>query len=206
MGRHAPDQVKLLQVNSLRKSAALVREAAEALRAGQRVTFPTECGWMQAHFPPQPAALHLAAEAPRFNDPRVALAADTFWPGPMWLRAGHAGAKKTWFVPSHPLALALSREVGEPLGASAEESGDVRLAWKEPPLGLKPSVIDVTGQPWRWLRCGLIERREFEWLTGTRTVLSGAALGSGPSLRPNSLEVPFRLEGTDALPYWRVDR
>ena len=60
--------------------------------------------------------------------------------------------------------------------AASPEEADFQLHWKDPPLELAWSEVDCACTPWRWLRGGLVERREFEWVAGQPTILSGEAL------------------------------
>lgn len=212
MGGHSPDEVsRRLEIVSLRKSAALVQEAADLLHSGGSVVVPTECGYFRVRS--QPGRLRLAAVAPPLPDPRLQLAADTFWPGPFWLRlpAAESSHKITWYVPFHPLAQALLRACPAPLGAElllsatggplcTEPDGDVVLVWKERPQGLAWSEVDAAGAFWRWIRSGIVERREFEWLTGTGTLLSGRAVPE-PRVAPVAAGEP----GEEGLPYWRIE-
>lgn len=212
MGRHSSDEVsRRLEIVSLRKSAALVEEAANLLHNGGAVVVPTECGYFRVRSRPGP--LRLAAVAPSLPDPRLQLAGDTFWPGPFWLRLREADSvhKVTWYVPSHPLAQALLRACDAPLAAElllnpaggplcSEPDGEVVLVWKEPPQGLAWSEVDAAGRLWRWIRSGFVERREFEWLTGAGTLLSGGAVPE-----PRLAAAPGSEAVAEELPYWRVE-
>jgi hypothetical protein len=200
-----------LEIVSLRKSAALVQEAAEIVLGGGAVAVPTECGYFRVQL--HDGAVRLACAAPELPDDRLQLAAETFWPGPMWLRlpGSGTGGKVTWYVPSHPLAQALLRATGCPVwgeclrdssgGSQCGEPDDpVTLVWKERPQGLQPSEVDVAGLFWRWLRTGFVERREFEWITGSGTLLSSAAVPE-----PRLAAVPGNEMVSEELPYWRVE-
>lgn len=198
-----------LEIVSLRKSAALVAEAAEHIRQGGSVALPTECGYFAVS--ENYGKVRLSSQAPKLDDPRLALAAETFWPGPFRMSLpAVGGGKTTWYVPSHPLAQALLRECEAPLqgelittSAGAAQCGDpgteVVLVWKERPTALPWSEVDASGMFWRWIRSGFVERREFEWVTSTPTLLSGPAVPE-----PRIAALPVETAG-DEMPYWRVE-
>ena len=102
----------------------------------------------------------------------------------MRLRIPLEGGKRCWQVPSHPLAQAWLRLLGEPVEAELlagpecqpPEQLDCVLVWKDACLGLPFSEVDIATTPWRWIRSGAVERREFEWVARRPTILSGAAL------------------------------
>jgi len=140
---------------------AAVAEAAAAIRAGEPVAFPTETVYglgadaldptavarvfeLKARPRFDPIIVHLAdaADLPRYAidedaaDPRVAVLADRFWPGPLTLvlrrRAVVPGIVTAGLdtvalrVPAHPVALALIRASRRPIAApSANPFGRV---------------------------------------------------------------------------------
>lgn len=170
----------LLQVGSLRKSAHLLQQAAEELRAGRPVACPCEGGYLR--LTARAAAdlrLRLALLPPAGSD-AVGRAAAAFWPGPLRLRVEPGGP--LWQIPAHPLARALLQLWEQPLAAAEwnphlpqlePPSWDgVTLAWKEPCLNVAVTEVDAAAPIWRWLRSGLVERRELEWVSGQRCMLS----------------------------------
>jgi L-threonylcarbamoyladenylate synthase len=138
-----------------------IREAAELLRAGELVAFPTETVYglgADALDATAVARIFVAKERPSFDplivhladaadlaahadpadaaDPRVALLASRFWPGPLTLvlrKRDHvpgivtAGLPTVGLrVPDHPVARALIRAAGVPIAApSANRFGRV---------------------------------------------------------------------------------
>ena len=162
----------MLAVTSLRKGGEVLGQAVEAWRAGQTLAIPTECGY----FILGQGEILLSAEPPEMAEMTTIF--QTFWPGPLRLRLRDGRAKRSWQIPAHPLAQAFLKLLGEPVAARAgrPEEADVQLHWKEPPLELPFSEVDCACTPWRWLRGGLVERHEFEWVAGQATILSGAAL------------------------------
>lgn len=164
----------ILAVASLRKGGEVLAQALQQWRAGQTLALPTECGY----FLLDGAApeVWLSAEPPDL--PELQTLFQTFWPGPLRLRLRDQHGKRSWQIPAHPLAQAFLKLAGQPVAARAgdPEEAEVQLRWKEPPLELAWSEADCACNPWRWLRSGLVERREFEWLAGRPTILSGAAL------------------------------
>ena len=185
--------MKQLQVTSLRKGAAALEEAVESLRAGKRVAFPSECGFLEASWPAPSTGLRACLEPPPLADDPLQRLAQTFWPGPLWLRlpSPSGAGKQTWFVPAHPLARALLQALAEPVGAVLRHARgapecELVLHWRDEPACLPPSELDACGWPWRWLRSGTVERREVEWLTGVATVLSGCAMPRPTENAPTS--------------------
>ncbi len=162
----------ILAVTSLRKGGEVLAQALQAWRAGQTLAIPTECGY----FVTGPGEVFLCAQPP--DAPHLQPIFETFWPGPLRLRLPHLSGKRSWQVPAHPLAQAFLKLAGEPVAARAAspEEADFQLHWKDPPLELAWSEVDCACTPWRWLRGGLVERREFEWVAGQPTILSGEAL------------------------------
>lgn len=165
----------ILEISSLRKGGEVLAQALQAWRNGQTLAIPTECGYFVL-VEPKAGELLLSAEPPDLPEMRAIF--DTFWPGPLRLRLRHQAEKQSWQVPAHPLAQAFLKLVGEPVGARAAgpDEAEVQLQWKEPPLAMAWSEVDCACTPWRWLRSGLVERREFEWVAGQATILSGEAL------------------------------
>ncbi|MEW6279510.1 MAG: Sua5/YciO/YrdC/YwlC family protein [Candidatus Eremiobacterota bacterium] len=126
----------------------------------------------------------------------------TFWPGPLQLvfaRAGSASpllstrlAKVACLAPSHPLAQAVVRQCNFPLAAcplrvprraetdpaalvrQAAEGTDAVLEWRDPPLDLEPTVVDMVGSP-RVVRLGFVTVEELTRVLGRRPLLSGDA-------------------------------
>lgn len=186
--------MKRVAVASLRKGGPLLAEAAAAWRGGIAVALPTECGYFVSR---PDGAVWLSAQAPH-DDP----VARVFWPGPLRLRLPCGAGKRTWQVPAHPLAQALLALTG-PLAADFVGSEPclnegLLLEWKDPPLNLAFSEVDCACTPWRWLRSGLVERRELEWVAGRSTLLSGPALPDLPLRSWPEVRAPKRQP-------WRVE-
>jgi L-threonylcarbamoyladenylate synthase len=187
--------------------AAAIADAAERLRAGELVAFPTETVYglgaraldpaallrifrakgrpathpLIAHVPDARAA---AALSSRWDERAQALA-ERFWPGPLTLVVPRApsvpaelsGGKPTVAVraPAHPVALALLRDLGEPLAApsanryqtlSPTTAAHVARAFADEPFvildggpcaaGLESTVLDLTVSPPAILRPGAL--------------------------------------------------
>ncbi|MBX3168484.1 MAG: hypothetical protein KF760_13790 [Candidatus Eremiobacteraeota bacterium] len=164
----------ILEVSSLRKSGEVLAQALQSWREGRKLALPTECGYFLLGDPE--VEVWLSAKAPAL--PELQPLFETFWPGPLRLRLRDGQLKRSWQIPAHPLAQAFLKLAGQPLAARAglPEEADLQLRWKAPPLELAWSEVDCACTPWRWLRNGLVERREFEWVAGRPTILSGAAL------------------------------
>lgn len=185
--------MKRLAVASLRKGGSLLAEAADVLRSGLPLALPSECGYFVVR---EGGAVWLAAQPP--EDSNIAR---VFWPGPLRLRLRQGDAKRAWQVPAHPLAqafLALTGPVAADfVGGEPDLADGVLLDWKDPPLNLPVTEVDCACTPWRWLRSGTVERREFEWVAGQITLLSGPALPDFP-LRSWPSPAPRRQS-------WRVE-
>jgi tRNA A37 threonylcarbamoyladenosine synthetase subunit TsaC/SUA5/YrdC len=162
----------ILSVSSLRKGGEALEQAVQAWRDGQKIALPTECGY----FVTGQGEIWLSAQAPDL--PELKAVFETFWPGPLRLRLPLQGSKRIWQIPAHPLAQAFLKLVEQPVAArpGPPETADLVLEWKDPPLALDWSEADCACTPWRWLRSGPVERREFEWVSGQSTILSGEAL------------------------------
>lgn len=166
-----------LALASLRKGGEALAQALEAWQSGQSVALPSECGYFELK--PGLEEVWLSATPP--EDPELQSIFDTFWPGPLRLRLRHGDQKRRWQVPAHPLAQAFLKLVDQPvaaqwLGRCPEDFEGLQLEWKDPPIEVAFSEVDCACTPWRWLRSGMVERREFEWVAGQGTLLSGAAL------------------------------
>jgi L-threonylcarbamoyladenylate synthase len=151
---------------------------------------------------------HVAAGWP----PAAAALAERFWPGPLTLvlpkrpelsdivTAG--GPTVAVRVPNHPVALALLRAAGVPVAApSANRStelsptraehvpsglADVVLDGGPCPGGLESTVVDVTCDPPRLLRPGLVTVAMLEAVVG-RVDVSALPTG-GPARSPGRME------------------
>ncbi len=172
------------------------------MRAGELVVFPTETVYGVAARAGDPAAVERLRAAKRrpADQPFVVMVAalaqaerlarvsararalmNRFWPGPLTLVLPVAGAAGTVGVriPDHPAALALLREVAEPLlTSSANRAGepapadaaaawaalhpDVALVLDGGPcrLGKASTILDLTTDAPRVLREGMIPRSE----------------------------------------------
>lgn len=162
----------ILTITSLRKGGEALEQAVQAWRNGKKIALPTECGY----FIVGEGDIWLSAEAP--DRPELQALFHTFWPGPLRLLLPHDGGKRSHQVPAHPLAQAFLRLTGEPVAAreGPPEQAEIVLEWKDPPQSLVASIVDCACTPWRWLRSGLVERQELEWVSGQATILSGDAL------------------------------
>jgi L-threonylcarbamoyladenylate synthase len=202
----------------LAADAASIAEAAEILRRGGLVAFPTETVYglganaldpvaVQRIFTAKgrpainPIIVHVAgvADLGSLTQPHspeiVALLAERFWPGPLTLvlpktaavpdivTAG--GPTVAVRVPAHPVALALLRAAGIPLAApSANRSTELSPTTAEHVLrglagridlvidggpttgGIESTVLDVTTDPPRLLRPGLVTPAMIEAVIG----------------------------------------
>lgn len=166
-----------LSISSLRKGGEALALALEAWRQGQSLALPSECGYFCLGS--GAAEVWLAAEPPQNSEMQTIF--QTFWPGPLRLRLRHGPQKRSWQIPAHPLAQAFLKLADEPvparwLGGCPNDFDGLQLDWKDPPIQVAFSEVDCACTPWRWLRTGMVERREFEWVAGQGTLLSGAAL------------------------------
>jgi L-threonylcarbamoyladenylate synthase len=206
-------QTEVLPVNPDAPAAEAITRAAEVLRRGGLVAFPTETVYglgtaaldaaavariFEAKGRPatNPLIVHVtgAAEARELTaawPEAAARLAARFWPGPLTLvlprnarvpdlvTAG--GATVALRVPAHPVALALLRAAALPVAApSANRStslsptraehvlrglgGRIELILDAGPTagGLESTVLDVTTEPPRLLRPGLVTPAEIE--------------------------------------------
>jgi L-threonylcarbamoyladenylate synthase len=233
---------------SVRSVPALkgISEAAERLRAGLLVAFPTETVYglganaldaeavarifaakgrpstnpLIVHVPDVAGARELAGEWP---DTAERLA-ERFWPGPLTLvvprteaipdivRAG--GATVGLRVPSHPVALELLKTAGVPVAApSANRSEEVSpttaqhvadslgpfvddlliLDGGPTTVGLESTVLDVTADPPRILRPGMVTApmlREVIGELAEHGTMGGIARSPGQMLRHYAPKVP----------------
>lgn len=225
------------RVSADRPEPAIIGEAADVLRRGGLVAFPTETVYglganalddaaVQSIFEAKgrptnnPIIVHVAdAAAARelvSNWPeRAERLAELFWPGPLTLvlprqpsipgvvtaRGPTVGVR----VPAHPVALALVKAAGIPIAApSANRSARVSATTAEhvlrglkgrvdlvldggpTPGGLESTVLDLTSNPPRLLRPGLVSVDDLEAVIGPVEV---AGLPKGEQLRsPGMLE------------------
>lgn len=111
-----------------------------------------------------------------------------FWPGPLVLtlaRGEKAMAqlscgqtKLSFLASSHPLAQAMAEQCPFPLATVPARPGDEeraqgRLEWRDLPLGLEPTVVDLTSSPPRVTSLGFVSVEELTLaLEGRRPLLS----------------------------------
>lgn len=164
----------ILEITSLRKGGEVLARALQAWRDGHKLALPTECGYFLLEH--SEAEVWLSADPPDVAELQGLF--HTFWPGQLRLRLRDEQGKRNWQVPAHPLAQAFLKLAGQPMPArsASPDQADLQLQWKDPPLEVAWSEVDCACTPWRWLRSGLVERREFEWAAGRPTILSGQAL------------------------------
>lgn len=194
-----------------------IRAAADVIRRGKLVIFPTETvygvaadalneGAVKRVFdakgrsdkqplPVQIAGLDEIAQVAEYVPEKARDLAMRFWPGPLTLVLDKhhdipnivSGGRQTIGVrvPSHPVALALLRELGTPIVATSanisgdeppktaleaiEELGnDVELVLDagESDLGVASTVVDVSADPPRLLRRGTIPPDEIRGYVG----------------------------------------
>lgn len=208
---------ELISVNALAPEPGRIARAAEILRSGGLVAFPTETVYglgANALDPAAVARIFTAKGRPATNPLIVHVAtieqardvtagwpetaqrlAERFWPGPLTLvlpknatvpdvvTAG--GPTVAVRVPRHPVALALLNAACLPLAApSANRSTklsptraehvlrdlaehiDLILDAGPTPGGLESTVLDLTTQPPRLLRPGLVSPAEIESIVG----------------------------------------
>lgn len=209
--------MQTIKVNPTNPEPALIAQAAEILRRGGLVAFPTETvyglganaldqGAVERIFlakgrPAQnPIIVHAAGtDAARRVTTSWPAAADKlarhFWPGPLTLVLPKAlaipdavtagGTTVAVRVPAHPVALALIQAAGVPVAApSANRSsrlsptraehvlkdlaGQINMVLDGGPswAGLESTVLDMTSEPPRLLRPGLIAPADIEVLIG----------------------------------------
>jgi L-threonylcarbamoyladenylate synthase len=219
-------------------AADIFTRAAEVLRAGGLVAFPTETVYglganaldseavsriftakgrpannpIIVHVSEAKEALRVAADWPT----TAARLAEQFWPGPLTLvlprrpevpdvvTAG--GPTVAVRVPAHPVAQALLRAAGLPIAApSANRSGYLSPTRAEHVLrgldgridmildggpvagGIESTVLDVTTDPPRLLRPGLVSVEQLERLTGPVTFAAAIVTTDSPLPSPGML-------------------
>lgn len=219
----ASEPAPILTITSLARNGDLLRRAANVIRRGGIVAFPTECVYMLGCRADDPEAVkrlcavrrrpsdvpltlycaHASEAEPYVREPSelVQRFASLFWPGPLTLvlprgaavpDAVTAGlAKVAIRVPSHRIAQTFLEFCKGPVVATtarlpgglppvdrdavyAAFGGeiDLMLEGREPPLGLEPTVLDLTGRDPRIVRLGFVRPREIERLAGRPVVLS----------------------------------
>ena len=219
----------VLPVNPDAPEPEAIARAADVLRRGGLVAFPTETvyGLGAAALDPvavarifaakgRPATNPLIVHVPTADEARsltaawpeaAARLAERFWPGPLTLVLPRSvrvpnlvtagGPTVAVRVPAHPVALALLRAAALPVAApSANRStslsptraehvlrwlgGRIDLILDGGPTagGLESTVLDVTTDPPRLLRPGLVSPSEIE-------------AEIGPILRPGQAHAPF---------------
>jgi L-threonylcarbamoyladenylate synthase len=234
-----------------------IAEAAERLRAGQLVAFPTETVYglganaldpeavarifaakgrpstnpLIVHVPDAAGARELAAEWPEAAKKLAA----RFWPGPLTLVLPRtdaipdivtAGGPTVGLrVPSHPVALELFRTAGVPVAApSANRSEEVSpttaqhvadslgpfvddlliLDGGPTTVGLESTVLDVTTDPPRILRPGMVTApmlREVLGDVAESGVTDSIARSPGQMLRHYAPKVPLLIVPSDQIKY-----
>jgi L-threonylcarbamoyladenylate synthase len=209
-----------------------IAAAAEALRFGELVAFPTETVYglgADATNDTAVARVYEAKGRPAFNPlivhvgeaeaafrlgafPRTAKTlARNFWPGPLTIVVPRAASCPVSLlasaglssialrVPSHPIALDLLRQFGQPLvGPSANPSGRVSPTTAEHvrrhlhskvamvldggpcKVGVESTVVSFLDDAPKLLRHGGISRAEIEGITGALAVESHAARPHAP--------------------------
>ncbi|MCX7018678.1 MAG: L-threonylcarbamoyladenylate synthase [bacterium] len=204
---------KLVQIDPQSPDPEILGRAAEILRAGGLVAFPTETVYglganayddiavrrifaAKGRPASNPLIVHLcsADAAPEVAGnwpPAARRLAERFWPGPLTLVVERGarvpdtvtagGPTVALRVPAHAVALALIRAVGAPIAApSANRSTrisptraehvmrslrgriDMVLDAGRAPGGIESTVIDLSSDPPRLLRPGLIAPAEIE--------------------------------------------
>src|SRR5262245_24196245 len=229
-------RTEVLPVDPLRPDPAAVARAAEVVRGGGLVAFPTETVYGLGALALDPAAVghiftakgrpasnplivHVAEPGPHDLaaawPAAAARLAERFWPGPLTLvltrtervpdivTAG--GLTVALRMPAHPVALALLRAVGVPVAApSANRStrlsptlaahildgldGRIDLILDAGPTagGLESTVLDLTTDPPRLLRPGLVTPAEIEAVVGP-VARSASTETAGPLPSPGML-------------------
>lgn len=213
----------------------LVQQAAQILRAGGLVAFPTETVYglgadarnadavrrvfaVKGRPETHPLIVHIGSVDELFSLARevpaaARLLADRFWPGPLTLVVEKSdavlpcvtGGQATVAVrmPSHPLALALLRELGGPIVAPsanrfgrvspttaehvrADLGGDVDMVLDggSAEVGVESTIVDVTGDRARILRLGGLAVEELERTLG-EPVLANLDEGRVPGQLPS---------------------
>jgi L-threonylcarbamoyladenylate synthase len=204
----------------LKADAAAIGEAADLIRRGGLVAFPTETVYGLGANVLDAAAVHRIFEAkgrpatnpiivhigsvnqlavltnlPPVVELRLNKLTERFWPGPLTLVLPKAAAVPEIVTaggptvgvraPAHPVALALLRDAGVPLAApSANRSTELSPTTAEHVLrsldgridlildggptsgGIESTVLDLTTEPPRVLRPGLVTPGEIEAVMG----------------------------------------
>lgn len=232
----------------------VLARAAECLRAGRIVAFPTETVYglgasaldaaavrrvfaAKGRPATNPLIVHVAGvdEARRVvaDWPAVAQSlAERFWPGPLTLvlprgpavvdEVTAGGTTVAVRSPAHPVAQALLRACGLPLAApSANRSTEVSPTTAQHvlqslgdrvdmvidggpcPGGIESTVVDITCDPPRLLRPGLVTVTMLEAVVGRVRVVDKPT--AGPARSPGMMErhyaprTPLELAGTDRV-------
>ncbi len=205
---------KLLAIENLRRNFPFLEQAAQMLRSGGLVAFPTETSYRLAANPDHEAALRRLYEISRrppgrpltlqfpdlaslepwvlpWNESARRLA-EFFLPGPLvllLLRSERVHPlvtsdlrKVAVRVPMHALAQEWLRltgpvaSVGTRLLSASQVlerfDPDLLLEWRDPPLGLEPTVVDASQEPVRILSPGFLSAREVGDVLGRPVLLS----------------------------------
>lgn len=205
---------KLLAIENLRRNFPFLEQAAQTLRSGGLVAFPTETSYRLAANPDDEAALRRLYEVTkRFSGRPVGLHFADLASVEPWVAPWNESARKLaeFFLPG-PLVLLLPRServhslvtsdlrkvaVRVPMHALAQEwlrltgpvaavgtrllsavsvlerfEPDFVLEWRDPPLGLQPTVVDASQEPVRIVSPGFISAREVEGVLGRPVLLS----------------------------------
>lgn len=219
----ASEPAPILTVANLDRNGDLLRRAANVVRRGGIVAFPTECVYMlgcraddaesvkrlcAARQRPDdmPLTLYLsqASELGPYRRAPSEVAdrlAEVFWPGPLTMVLPRSEAvpapvtaglaKVAARVPNHRVAQRFLEHCKVPVAATtARLPGglppvdrdevhalfgtriDLMLEGREAPLGLEPTVVDVTGPDLRLIRLGFVRPAEIERAAGRTLVLS----------------------------------
>jgi L-threonylcarbamoyladenylate synthase len=217
---------------------AIISEAAEILRRGSLVAFPTETvyGLGANALDAEAVASIYAAKGRPANNPVIVhihdiqsaqrlttewpeaaqRLAERFWPGPLTLVLPKAevvpdivtagGPTVALRVPAHPVAQALLRAANLPIAApSANRSSEVSPTTAAHVLrsldgriamildggpaagGIESTVLDLTTEPPRLLRPGLVTRRAIEAVIG-RVETPSMVAGDAPLPSPGIME------------------
>ena len=250
-----PIKTKILPAHTPALFQAAVRQAAEALRAGEVVALPTETVYGLAANALDPKAVariyqvkgrpahnpiivHVAGKAlARRCVARWPVVADKlarcFWPGPLTLvlpkseiipdivTASGPTVGVRW--PSHPFIRAVIRECGFPLAApSANLAGRVSPTTAEharrqlggrirlivdggpSPIGIESTVLDLTTQPPRVLRPGMIHHESLAAVIGeVRSARCEVRGGDGTLRSPGWLKKHYAPRAKVLILSWR---
>ncbi|MBI3468774.1 MAG: threonylcarbamoyl-AMP synthase [Planctomycetes bacterium] len=236
-------KTRVLKIDPLEPEADRLAAAADVIRAGGLVAFPTETvyGLGASALNAEACRRIFAAKGRPANNPlivHVAQAADAlplvsewpetaerlaqrFWPGPLTLvlpRSQHVpdvvtagGSTVAVRVPAHPVARGLIEAAGLPIAApSANPSALISATQAEhvlrglggriellldggpTPGGLESTVLDLTVDPPRLLRPGLVSAQKIESVIGPI---------AGPHDRPVEISGPLRSPGMQTRHY-----